>query len=131
MPSWSNAYSSARSSCFVFDTSRNAARISAELTIQDPSCYASPTRANSTFAAAAVRCRLHVKRQPSFLDVSQRYAAFVPRLGFEHRDFRPCITFDTDNSSLEPASVCRGQYIRPPSNEAPPFLGGPQRPFAR
>ena len=38
MPSCSSAYSSARSSCLVFDTSRNAARISAELTIQDPSC---------------------------------------------------------------------------------------------
>ena len=37
MPSWSNAYSSERSSCLVFDTSRNADRISVELTIQDSS----------------------------------------------------------------------------------------------
>ena len=36
MPSWRRAYSSARSSCLVFDTSRNAVRISAELTIQEP-----------------------------------------------------------------------------------------------
>jgi len=74
---------------------------------------------------------LHVKRQPSFCDIGQRNAAFVSGLGFEHRDFRSCLTFDTDNSSFEPASMRRGQHVRPTSNEASPFLGGPQRPFAR
>src|SRR5215471_11551333 len=103
MPSWRRAYSSARSSCFVFDTSRNAASISAELTIQIPSGL------------------LHVKRQPRLLDVSQRDATLRARLGRNYSDFRSGLSLHADDFSLDAAAVLRGQHVGPLPDEPPPF----------
>src|ERR1051325_4503365 len=130
IPSWSSPYSSARSSCFVFDTSRNAARMSAELTIQESSGLGLADR-HLDYGASRLGRSLYVKRQPRLLDVSQRYSPFNTSLWCEHRDLGTRLAIDGDDLSLEPPAVLRAQHVRPLPHEPSPFAGGAQGSFTR
>src|SRR5262252_54042 len=116
MPSWRRAYSSARSSCLVFDTSRNAASISAELTIQVPS---------------GLLRFLHVKRQSRLRDIGQRNATLHARVGRYDHDFRSGLSLHREDLSLNAPPMVRGQDVGPAAHEAAPLCCRAKRTLAR
>src|SRR5439155_17400890 len=118
-----------RSSCFVLDTSRKAARISAELTIQNLVCCAR-TRCAAEPGAAGRRKSFPMKRQPRLLDVDQRNSSLHTGPRRDHRDLRASFTFDSQNLALVPSAVRRTEHVRPATDETAPLPSGSQRPFA-
>src|SRR4051794_14562430 len=122
-PSCSSPYSSARSSCFEFESSRNAANISAELTILDlaeKGIARSERPENRLFEA---------KRQPGLLDRGERNP---PRLSPSRTEGEhgPRLTpHPLHDLGLDPSSRLGREDVRPPTHEPAPFGRRPQRTF--
>ena len=129
MPSCSSPYSSARSSCLVFDTSRNAAKISAELTIHASSSGPASTRRPPFMVPRDSRVPhlfgidslLHAERQPRFLHLARAARdRRSPDSSSSSTDLRPFGPFDRQDPRFEPPAVHRTEHVRPPSHEPAP-----------
>src|SRR3954470_1728866 len=120
-PSCRSPYSSVRSSCFEFESSRNAANISAELTIQDLA------EKDRSLRALRTPDYLEAKRQPRLLDRGERNPLRLPTLR-PKRDYRiGILTFQLHDLRFEPSPRIGCEHVRPPPNKAPPLGRRPQR----
>src|SRR5690348_12106995 len=112
MPSSNSACSSARSNCLVFAISRNALRMSPELTIGH--------------SLSAVR-RLPMKGQPSFTNLGQRNTLlFAPRRSNGH-DLGIGLTVHADDLHLLTSAERGTQHVRLLPHEAAPVGRALQR----
>src|SRR3954463_15661188 len=116
MPSWSSPYSSARSNCLAFDNSRNAARISAALAIEEPH----DIRGAGDPSPGTPRRSLQMERQPRFLHRGQRNSLFFALFFFDNDDRIIVAALHRHDPGFEPAAELRRQDVRPTTHEPTP-----------
>src|SRR3954470_12918538 len=123
MPSWSKPYNSARSNCLAFDNSRNAARISAALAIEEPH----DIRGAGDPSPGTPRCSLQMKRQPPLFHSGQRDSLFFSFLFFNDDDHVVVRALHRYDAGFEPTAEIRRLDVRPTTHEPTPFARRAQR----